>query len=133
MLIQFPQGPAGFGPVALESNGSPKTQVQVSPLSLPGHVISDGQSGRLKLPVGRTLLFLSFRLMSPLRKPWPHPHGSPTYCHCPLSCWPFRAMTTRADDYLVCFSSLPPVFPPDCNFNEGSTHVGLIHHWVSST
>ena len=38
-------------------------------------------------------------------------------------------MTTRADDYLVCFPSFYHVVPPDCNFNEGSTHVGLIHHW----
>ena len=52
----LPPGPSQLWPNgSLESNGSPNTQVQVLPLSLPGHVISNGQSGRLKLPVGGTL------------------------------------------------------------------------------
>ena len=52
----LPPGPSQLWPNgSLESNGSPNTHVQVLPLPLPGHVISNGQSGRLKLPVGGTL------------------------------------------------------------------------------
>lgn len=60
-----PPCPAGFDPVhgSLDSNGSHKTQVQVLPLSLPGHMTSAGPYRRQMLPtVGGALpRLLSFR------------------------------------------------------------------------
>lgn len=124
MLIRFPQGPASFGPVApWKAMGVPRHRFK-------SHIVTSwprdlrcraGVEAEAACRQDSFVLAIQANVTSQKALATPPPR-SPTYCHCPLSCWPFRAMTTRADDYLVCFPSFYHVFPPDCNFNEGSTH-----------
>lgn len=118
-LTCCPQRPAS-SPV--EGDGSEETQVQLLPLSLPGHVTPDGQNRRLMLLAGGALPpLLSFSLLPPRDHSLLCPHGSPESLPLLLVLSLVYGLSPP-----VSLSSLPPVFPPECHLHESSAHVPFV-------